>query len=119
MPLFQKSPLHLRNILRCINFVLSVDQLKGKMANGRRDCPGPASGSINMMLYVHILSISLPLGHFWTTTMGINNSNDTSKGSTGQERGEVSWLIQKYIQARSTVINKGTQRYTQVQLNCR
>lgn len=47
----------------------NIGRLEGKVTNRRRDCPGLASGSTNMMLCVHILSISLPLGHFWTTTM--------------------------------------------------
>lgn len=62
----------------------NIGQLEGKVTNRRRDCPGLASGSTNMMFCVHIPSISLPLGHFWTTTMGISNSNDASEGR-GQE----------------------------------
>lgn len=83
----------------CIERKKNIGQLQGKMANRKRDCPGLASGSTKMMLCVHILGISLPLGHFWTTTMGISNSNDTSKGSTGQEGTEGScWFRNTYRQ---------------------
>lgn len=50
--------------------------------------PGLASGSTNMMLCVHILSISLSVGHFWTTTTGTSNSNGAGEHSTGEKRTE-------------------------------
>lgn len=76
----------------------NIGQSGGEVTNRRRDYPGFASGSTNMMLCVRVLSISLPLGHFWTTTMAVSNSNDATKGSTGQEGTEGScWFRHTYM----------------------